>query len=113
MIADLVLAFVISWFLFLSTICLTLLYRAIITSNPYKAAPVAVALTYLGFIALTAQDCFFPGRTPRMFKIVSMGPDKADSVGQREGDGSVGVTTAREEKVERRVEDKESGYILG
>lgn len=96
---DIVLIACIAWFLALSSTCITLLYRALTTSRLYSAIPMTVALLYLGFIALTVQDCFFPGRTPGMFKIVSMGPDKIDSDKKEESRWSVAVT-----RVVRKVE---------
>jgi hypothetical protein len=97
MTADFILTLCIIWFLLISSICLTLVYRALstpIATNYYRAVPEVVAILYLAFIALTAQDCFFPGRTPSIFKIVSAGPDRIAGK-EKEGGGSVSVMKVR------------------
>jgi len=70
------------WFLTMTAFISTLLYRTI-TDLLTNSTPLAfgqiflvVALVYLAFVALTVQDCFFPNRTPNLFKIHSAGPNK-------------------------------------
>lgn len=97
MIADLILTLCITWFLLIFSTCLTLVYRTLsmpIATNYYRAVPEVVAIFYLAFVALTAQDCFFPGRTPSIFKIVSAGPDRIVEKG-KEGRASVPVMKVR------------------
>ncbi len=73
-----------AWFLAMAVILSTLLFRLvneILTDppspvSPYRAIPLVVGLGYLAFVALIAQDCFFPNKTASIFKIHSAGPDK-------------------------------------
>ena len=70
------------WFLVTTAFISTLLYHAITdlllnsTSFAFGQISLVVALFYLAFVALTVQDCFFPNRTPNLFKIHSAGPDQ-------------------------------------